>query len=628
MFISMPSLIVLWVWFCAYLNCVGWILSCLHQLNAGGYLVALALGLVILVVWQRKSGNPIQPRIHWPKLRRRFRRGFPAAFLVLATLAFLGGTLHAPANYDALAYRTPRVLHWLAAGQWHWIHTEFQRLNTRTAGFEWLTAPIFLFTGTDRLVFLLNVISFVLLPGRFFALLTQLGVRPRAAWHWMWLFPSGYGYALQAGSVVNDMFGALLALTALEFALRASRKKQPSDLWTALLAAALMTAAKAFNLLLLLPWLLAALPALKLLLRRPVVSFAVILFAASASLFPTAILNWQQCRDWTGLKAEQETIGGGGQPFRFLANAITLPLDNLVPPIFPWTSQWNHLMTRVVPPKLAAKLRASGMENGLADFHLGEMQMEESAGLGLGLTLLLLALLTRKIRAGEIWPRPFFTLAMLIPLAAWGCLGVFMLQVGAAGPARYLLPFYPLLVVPILAGRAAAGVFQSRLWRGAAWAVFGSTAMLLLVSPPRPLWPAATVLRALGAEHSSHRLVQRAEVVYAVYGMRANGFTPVIAALPADANPLGFLAFDEPEAGLWRPFGTRRIVHFCHDDSPADLRARGLKYALVSEQTLLTWCHISPADWLAHVQAEVVERFELKLRAGEEPHGWLLVRLR
>ena len=49
-----------------------------------------------------------------------------------------------------LAYRTPRVLHWLAAGHWYWIHTEFERLNTRTAGFEWVTAPLLLFSGTDR----------------------------------------------------------------------------------------------------------------------------------------------------------------------------------------------------------------------------------------------------------------------------------------------------------------------------------------------------------------------------------------------------------------------------------------------------------------------------------------------
>ena len=35
----MPTLVLLWVWFCAYLNCAGWALSALHQLNARGYAV-------------------------------------------------------------------------------------------------------------------------------------------------------------------------------------------------------------------------------------------------------------------------------------------------------------------------------------------------------------------------------------------------------------------------------------------------------------------------------------------------------------------------------------------------------------------------------------------------------------
>ena len=621
------SPIVIWIWFCAYLNCAGWTLSALHELNAGGYAVALAPGLAALLVWWRQSGALFFPNVHWSKLRRRFRRGFPLAFLALALLAFLGGALHPANNYDALAYRTPRVLHWLAAGQWHWMHTEFQRLNTRTAGFEWLTAPIFLFAGTDRLVFLLNVISFLLLPGRFFALLTRLGVRPRAAWHWMWLFPSGYGYVLQAGSVANDMFGAVMAFAALEFALRAGRERNLAHLWTAMLAAALMTAAKAFNILLLLPWALAALPALKLLLRQPVISCALILFAASASIVPTAVLNWRQCGDWTGLAAEQPTIGGDGKSYRFLANAVGLPLGNLVPPVFPLAGQWDHLIERIVPPQLSAELHAN-MEPELASFHLPEMQVEESAGLGAGLTLLLLALLARKIWAGEIRPRKWLSVEMLLTLAAWAGVGVFMLQVGSTGPARYLLPFYPLLVVPILTGTTAADFFRNRRWRGAALAAFGVAALLVVLSPARPLWPAIWVLRMLDAEHSRHHLLNRAWAVYTAYGARADGFASVIAALPPDANPLGFLAFDEPETGLWRPFGSRRIKHFSHEDSAADLRAQGFKYALVSEYTLAHHSGMTPADWLARAQAEPLRHFELKLLARQEPHGWLLVRLR
>jgi hypothetical protein len=190
----MPTAVAIWIWFCAYLNCAGWTLSALHQLNQTGYAVVFALGFGALWLWKQKTGAEIFPKIHLPKYRRRFKKFFPLAFLILAVLAFIGGALYAPANFDTLAYRTPRVMHWLAAGQWEWIHSEFSRLNTRSAGFEWLTAPLFLFTHTDRLEFLLNILAFMLLPGRVFAVLTRLGVRPRTAWHWMWLFPAGYGY--------------------------------------------------------------------------------------------------------------------------------------------------------------------------------------------------------------------------------------------------------------------------------------------------------------------------------------------------------------------------------------------------------------------------------------------------
>lgn len=617
--------IVIWIFCCAYLNCTGWVLSALHQLNAGGYAVALGLGLALgLVGWKKSGGLRPNP---WPKLRRRFRRGFPLAFLGLAFLAFLGGALYLPANYDALAYRTPRVLHWLAAGQWHWVDTDFQRLNTRTAGFEWLTAPMFLFAHTDRLEFLLNIVSFLLLPGRFFALLTQLGVRPRAAWYWMWLFPSGYGYVLQAGSICNDMFGALMAFTAFEFALRAAHRKNVTDFWVAIVAAALMTSAKAFNILLLLPWGLAALPSLKLLLRRPSVSFVVIVFAATASLLPTAVLNWQHCRDWTGLAAEGPTIGGGGKVYRFVGNAVNLPMDNLVPPVFPFASQWDHLVERVVPRWLTAGLEAN-MEGASAHFQPPEMQIEEASGVGVGLMLLLLALLAIKIRAGNFWPRRLLAIETLILLATWGSVGIFMVQVGSAGPARYLLPFYPLMAAPVLMGPAAVVFFKRRLWRGVAWAIFGSAAMLLILSPPRPLWPAKTVLQSLGAEDSHRRLVKRAWDVYSAFRVRVDGFRPIVAVLPPDAYPLGLLAYDEPETDLWRPFGTRRVVQISHLDSADDLRSRGLKYALVSEKTLIKWCHINPVDWLKQVQAEPVQHFELKLLAREDPHGWLLVRFR
>jgi hypothetical protein len=158
--------------------------------------------------------------------------------------------------------------------------------------------------------------------------------------------------------------------------------------------------------------------------------------------------------------------------------------------------------------------------------------------------------------------------------------------------------------------------------------VFAVSAVLLILSPPRPLWPAMAVLHSLDAEQAQSYLLNHAWNVYAAYSARADGFAPIIAALPPEANPLGYMAVDEPEAGLWRPFGSRRILHFTRQDSPVDLRARGIKFALVSEDFLTQHCRMKTADWLLRMDAEPLQHFELKLLARQDPHGWLLVRFR
>src|SRR5271163_263466 len=103
----MPTLVLLWVWFCAYLNCAGWALSAIRQLNAGGYAVALLVWFVVLFVWRKKTSAQMPPQIRWQNFCRRFHKPFPLAFLILSAMAFLGGVLYAPSNYDALAYRIP-----------------------------------------------------------------------------------------------------------------------------------------------------------------------------------------------------------------------------------------------------------------------------------------------------------------------------------------------------------------------------------------------------------------------------------------------------------------------------------------------------------------------------------------
>ena len=142
----MTPLVRLWIWISAFASLAGWGLSALGQLNRTGYAVCLgAAATVFLLLWwkQRSTFNVqhstsnalarggtvgrwklnVECSVFLKKSVRRFRRPLPLSFAALAALIFLGGAIYPPTHYNAVTYHIPRVLQWLAAGQWHWIHT-------------------------------------------------------------------------------------------------------------------------------------------------------------------------------------------------------------------------------------------------------------------------------------------------------------------------------------------------------------------------------------------------------------------------------------------------------------------------------------------------------------------------
>jgi hypothetical protein len=266
------------------------------------------------------------------------------------------------------------------------------------------------------------------------------------------------------------------------------------------------------------------------------------------------------------------------------------------------------------------------MEGGLADFQVMEVQVEESAGLGFGVSLLLLAVGVGKIFFGSRTGSPLLIKNQsLVVLAGWFGFLVLITRAGYVGPARYLLPFYVPLLVPVLSGNFPSQVTRRRWWQPAGLLVFASALLVLVLSPQRPLWPADTLLRALGGESTENYLRHRALAVYDVYGQRAKSFDAVIQKLPPGLPILGFIGFDEPEATLWQPFGSRRIKCICLADSAADIRARGIKYALVSVYFLQHNRGVDFDSWLQQTRGLPVEAFQLKIRAGRPISDWRLV---
>jgi len=604
----------------------------MHVLNATGYGVVFLLGLLLLLAWRREVFPAGLLAIHESRLCRRWRQPLPLAFLVLTGLMILGGILHAPSNYDGMTYRIPRVLHWLAADQWHWIHTVYPRLNARACGSEWVSAPLLLFTHSDRLLFLVNVISYLLMPGLVFSVFTRLGVHPRVAWYWMWIVPTGYCFLLQGGSSGNDLFGAPFVLAAVDFALRARTSHRARDFFGSLLAVALMTSAKTSNLPLLLVWGVAIMPSWRLVFQWPVRLAAVCLVTAACSFLPTALLNQYYSGDWSGVKAEGVCVKSD-PPLRLASNLAVTALQNLNPPVFPLAGQWNTFVTNQFSPELRLRLSQTVVESGAVDFHTEEMPVEENAGLGFGVCLILLLSVVAAIGhrgtlvgRGRVDARLAWWLASLrwLPLAA---LLALLSQSQVAAIARILTPYYALLLPVCLAGPGQAWVVRQHWWRAAVAMSFLLAALLLVISPPRPLFPAITIFSRLHARHPESRLLTRADTIYSVYGRRNEAFAPVLAELPPDLKILGIFTYDDPETSLWRPFGSRLILHVRPEDSTSYLKQQGIEYILINSLKFPTWFHITPAEWVQNQHATVVKKIPLTQRASEGSVDWWLVKL-
>jgi hypothetical protein len=622
---------MVWIWLCAGLNLAGWTLSLMGQLNAGGYIVVLLIGAAACFLWWQND-KPELLRCSWfKKWLHRFKRPFPFAFLILCVLAFLGGAIYPPTNYDALAYRVPRLLHWLVAGHWEWIHTDFPRLNSRGCGIEWISAPLVAILKTDRFLFLLNFISFLFLPGLTFGVLSRLGVHRRVAWHWMWIAPAGYCFLLQAASIGNDAFGAPFALAAIFFALRAQKSRRAGDFFCSILSAALMTAVKTSNLPLLLPWAIAILPSLSIFFRRPVATICICIVAIFASLLPTAVANQRFCHDWSGLNLEG-TQTHGGLPIRLAVNIVYILFSNLTPPVFPQANQWNTLMQQTIPPHLALKLQSVFTENGPPELHAEQMQIEESAGFGFGATGLLIvsaiaaAFISRKKFSKfdcDSWERLWHAGLLLSPwIAAFALLS--QSKISAIG--RVMAPFYILLLPLVLSAEGHERLARRNWWRALSGIVFVVAVGLLVICPARPLFPVSTLLAKIQAMHSSSKLLTRIEEVYSVYRDRNHAFAPALAALPPDVKVLGLVTYDDPEASLWQPYGSREIVCVKPTDTATWLKSRRVQYIL-ARSTLFGNRFPDFNDWKTRMNAVVNKEIQLNLRAGTGPVEWYLLKL-
>lgn len=530
----------------------GWLLSYFGQLLVFSYLVTIPV--LFWAFWL--LSNP-ETYHDWRPLRlrpSRYKRWPAAIFAFLALLSFIGAILHTPSNYDFLTYRLSRLLHWHEAGAWHWIITGNGRMNYSAPNAEWVSSPLLLLTQSDRLLFLPSFIAFILLPGAIFTTFRGLGIESRAAWWAMWLVPTAYGYVSQAGSAGNDLLGTAFFVIAMAFLVRAYASRCTGWLILSVFSIAICTGVKATNLPLLAPWGIAAIPVLwKVKLCWPKLVAAVPM-ALLCSFAPMAALNQLHAGNWKGKGPEEEALEAGSLAGGIVGNSAAVAVSLLQPPLFPVPGPVNEALNHALPEKIKTLLHADFPRLKL---HLVELPNEEGAGLGLGL----LAVVAASLMGVAVTRRHCHWLSrhgIAIVCAAFFASLVYMSTMASESAARLLLPYYPILLAVPLSAVGAHRLFNFKLWRGIALAAALSALAIPLLTPSRPLVPAAALAELI---FGVGPLTQRVQSVYSVYSQRSDNLASIREILPENAQRIGFLGSgDDVEVSLWRPFNGRRSV--------------------------------------------------------------------
>jgi hypothetical protein len=621
----------IWIVLSAALSAGGWVLSYFHLFNGSGFTIIVCLSFFWAFFYYRRQN--VDWRKLWRKerlrLNREIKKVFPFLFYLLAGMSLAAGLLYRPLHLDAIEYRIPRLLHWAGEQSWHWIITPDIRMNAAAPGGEFLLAPFLFWTKTERFFFLYNWISFLWLPGLIFSVFLKLGVRPRVAWHWMWLLPTGYCYVMQASSLGNDSYGAVYALAAIDFALRARKSGKLKDLFLSMLAVATLTGAKQTNAIVGLPWLVAFAPNWRLLFRRPVLTGMILLLSLWASLVPISLMNLKYAGTWKGFTGVHAFIPRS--PFwGIIGNLIALPAQNFQPPICPWIHQWNEMMREFRESEFGRHFEGFEFLGNLA-----RSPSDQVAGLGFITSLVVMISFLGGMSAAAKGHSPMPLRRKALHAASWLALLVGMAKLGSTQNARYLAPLYPLLTATLIAGGGQERVIRQRWWRMFCIAGTISTVLVVIISRQRPLWPAVTMTTYLAERFPENVLARKLRNAFVFFPKIRAAHSYMKDHIPKEEKFVGYMAdLGTLEIPLWKPLWTRRVFRLTRLDTLESMRRKGIKYVVLdpsafrpTRYTLLSknWGGID--KWLEEIPSEVVGETEVPLDPQLPSFSAYIVRL-
>jgi len=396
-----------------------------------------------------------------------------------------------------------------------------------------------------------------------------------------------------------------------------ARKRNPAlYLVLSALAAALMTSIKVTMLPLCLPL---AIPWAWVAWERLGMSKTLILGSCTtvalipASFAPIAALCILHTGTWSGNPNNRHNIEVTHPLAGLIGNGLDFAIGSLTPPIFPGSKNFGEILAGVTENSKPIAWTKSHYPS----YHspqLAEMPSEEGAGIGIGITILCILWFAASS------PQRGITISTEKKIGYWTCGAtlvaalVFMAKVGGNCSPRLMLPFTPFFVLTVLliSRRSGHDLPKHRLMLLPALLILPA----LGLNPNRPLLPVEWVTTALPGLPGSLR--SRIDKVYGIYSKRGDILAPMAAKLPPNAT-VGFAGeLDHSPMGLFRPFGSRRVVEVT-PDSVGKIEwivgtARGIKQRLGS----------SAEEWAARENFALAAEVPLTSKASTGEENWQL----
>lgn len=379
---------------------------------------------------------------------------------------------------------------------------------------------------------------------------------------------------------------------------------------------------------LLLLWLVAAWPGRRLGFTPPLGGILAISLGLLVSGLPIILFNLHYAGSWMGIPPQIHAAINS--PFwGIVGNAFCLSVQNLAPPIIPWADEWNRAMLHFQQTPLGAHFFS------FEDFgHLKHSISDYSAGIGLGICFLLLVSMAAAAwgsgtarRAQTPRTGPASHHIWWLRLTPWVLLLLYAAKVGTYENARQLGPYYVFLFPLLLWPERQAELSRRAWWRRLGLLVMALTAVLLVTSRQRPLFPLQTLVAALQVQHPQSKFLAKVWTSYDVRSAYEISHRLFQKDLPPEVSLVGYATIDGTvEPGLALPLGRRRVERLLAVDTPAQVRQAGIRYVVLDDFGLLLRDE-SIAQWTSRFTGRLVDQTALSVDPYGPPNHNYLVQL-